>query len=67
MIDVEQHALRALEQDSAPLAACFVEVAPDWPGILEDEVGDAFEIALQTRPVDRGLAEARSEMVMVSA
>ena len=67
MVDVEQHALCALEQDSPPATASLVEVAPHRPGERKDEVGDFGQVVEQTLAVDRRLAETGAECVVVRA
>ena len=53
MVDVEQHALRALEQDAPPPPPRLVEVAPDRPGKGQHEFGNLGEVAAQAIAVDR--------------
>ena len=67
MIDVEQHALRAFEQDAPSAQARFIERDPDWPGELEDEVGDLAQIALQSRAIDAGPTEAGAKGIVMGA
>ena len=67
MIDIEQHALRAFEQDALALAQRLVEVAPDRLGEGQDEVGDLGEVVLQALAVDRRLAEAGAQRVVMRA
>ncbi len=56
MVDVEQHALRALEQDAPAALQRGVEVAPHRPREGQDEVGDFGEV---TRAAGRGRPAAR--------
>ena len=67
MVDVEQHALRAFEQDALAVSPGLVELAPHGPGIGQDEVGDFAEVALQALAIDRRLAEAGAQRVVVRA
>ena len=67
MVDVEQHALRAFEQDAAAAAARLVEVAPYRLGERQHEIGDLGEVVQQPLAVDRRLAEAGAERVVVRA
>ena len=67
VVDVEQHALRALEQDAPAGAPRFVEVAPDRAGEGQHEIGDRGEVAAEALAVDRRLAEAGAERVVVGA
>ena len=67
VVDVEQHALRAFEQDAAAGAARFVEVAPHRAGEGQHEIGDRGEVAAEALAVDRRLAEAGAERVVVGA
>jgi hypothetical protein len=61
VVDVEEDALCALEQDAAAALAGFVEVDPDRAGEGEDEVGDTGEIGLQRVAVDGRVAEAGAQ------
>ena len=67
MVDVEQHALRALEQDAPPALQRNIEVAPHRLGKGQDEAGDFAEVAKQPLAVDRRLAEAGAQRIMVRA
>ncbi len=67
MVDVEQHALRAFEQDPLAAAQRHIEVAPNRLGEGQDEIGDFGEVVAQPLAVDRRLAEAGAERVMVGA
>ena len=55
MVDVEQHALRAFEQDALARLYRLVEVAPDGTTERKDEVGNLRQVAAQPFPVDRRL------------
>ena len=68
MVDVEQHALRAFEQD-ALAAAQRASSRSRHTGLGEgqDEVGDFGEVVVQPLAVDRRLAEAGAERVVVRA
>ena len=50
-----------------PLAQRGVEVAPHRLGEWQDEVGDLGEVALQPLAVDRRLAEAGAQRIVVRA
>jgi len=67
VVDVEQHALRALEEDSAPGEPRLVQRLPDGPRELQHELGDLAEVALQPPAIDAGLAEAGAECVVMRA
>ena len=67
VIDVEQHALRALEQDPFAGEPGFVERLPDRAGEAKHEFGDLAEIALESGPVDRRLAEAGTQRIVMCA
>ena len=67
MVDVEEDALRALEEDPAAALARFVQSDPDRPRELQDEVGDFAEFALESVAVDRLLAETGSQRVVMRA
>src|SRR6185437_2222891 len=67
MVDVEKHALRALEQDPLAAPQCLVKVAPDGPSERKHERGNFAEIGEQPLAVDRRFAEAGAKRVVVSA
>ncbi len=67
MIDVEQHALRAFEQDAPAAPPRLVEGDPDGPGELQHELGDLAQIALEAGAVDAGPAEAGAQRVVMGA
>jgi hypothetical protein len=67
MIDVEQHALRAFEQDSAPPESGFVEVAPNRAREGQYEIGDFGEVFAKSLAIDGWLAEPRAQSVVVRA
>src|SRR5574338_279265 len=67
MVDVEQHALRALEQDPASTPLGRVGIAPHGLGEWQDEIGDLGEVIPQAFTVDRRLAEAGAKGVMMRA
>lgn len=67
MVDVEQHALRALEQDALAPCPRLVEVAPHRLGEGQDESGDLAQIGQQALAIDRRLAEPGAQRVMVRA
>ena len=67
MIDVEQHPLRAFEEDAPAARARLVKGLPDRPGELENEIGDLAQITLKPRAVDARLAEAGAKRVVMRA
>ncbi len=67
VIDVEQHALRALEQDAAAASARLVQRHPHRAGELQHELGDLAEVALEPAAVDDFPAEACAERVVMGA
>lgn len=58
MVDVEQHALRAFEQDPLTLRLGLRQHTPHRLGIGQDEVGDLAQFGDQALAVDRGFVEA---------
>ena len=67
MIDVEEYALRAFEEDPAAPASGLVQVAPDRPRELEDEIGDFGEVVAEPLAVYRRLSEARAKRIVMGA
>ena len=67
MIDIEQHALRALEQYPPSAPPGLVEVAPHRPRERQDEVRDFGEVVLEPLTIDRWLVEPGAQRVMVRA
>ena len=67
VVDVEQHALRALEEDTPAATPGLVQVAPDGPGKGKHEICDALEVVAQPVAIDRRPAEAGTKMVMMGA
>ena len=67
MVDVEQHALRALEEDALAVATRLVDVAPHRPRKGEDEVGDLRKVAFEAVSIDRRLAEPGAKRIMMRA
>ena len=67
VVDVEKHALRAFEQHALALAQRDVEVAPHGLGEGQHELGDLGQIILQPFAVDRRLAEAGAERIVMRA
>ena len=67
MVDVEQDALRALEQDPPAAPSGLVEVAPYRPRERQYELGDFGEVVLEPLAIDRWLAEAGAQGIMVRA
>ena len=67
MIDIKQHALRALEQYPFAIAACFVEAFPDRLGILQNAVGDILEVSQEPVPVHRRFAKSGTQRIMMGA
>jgi len=65
VIDVEQHALRALEQDTVAARLGVAQRPPHRFGVRQDEIGDVAQLCHQRGAVDRGLAEARAQRVVV--
>ncbi len=65
MIDVEQDALRALEQDARAGLADFLQALPDGLRIFEHIVGDFGEVGDQLLAVDRRLAETGAQRIVV--
>ena len=59
MIDVEQHALRALEQDAPAARRASLSVDPDRPGEVQHEIGDLAEVALEPGAVDPAARRSR--------
>jgi hypothetical protein len=67
VIDIEQHALRAFEQDACTRLAHLVEPLPHRLRELQ-HIGSDFTQALDQRgTVDRFLTEAGAQRVMVRA
>ena len=67
VVHVEQHALRAFEQDAAAGLLFFVETAPDRLRELLHERRDFLELLQQFRPVDRRLVEPGPQRIVVRA
>src|SRR5690349_13073322 len=67
VIDVEQNALRTFEQDSAAAALRFIEVAPHRLGERKDEIGDLGQVVQQALAIDRRLAKAGAQCIVVGA
>ncbi|HYI48966.1 MAG TPA: hypothetical protein VEX35_10925 [Allosphingosinicella sp.] len=67
VIDVEQHTLRAFEQDPPAAQPRLVQGDPHRPGEAQHEIGDFPEVAHQPGAVDPLLAEAGAERVVVRA
>ena len=67
VVDVEQHALRAFEQDALAAAQRHVEVAPHRPRERQHEIGDRGQVAPQPLAVDRRLLETGPQRVVVGA
>ena len=67
VIDIEQHALRALEQDLAAAAQRRVEIAPHGLGERQHEIGDCGQVAAQPFAVDRRFLEAGAQRIMMRA
>ena len=67
MVDVEQHALRALEQYALAVAARIVELAPDGAREGKDKVCNLRQVAFQPCAIDWRLAEAPAKRVVVRA
>ena len=67
MIDIEQHALRALEQDLGARAADLLEALPHRLGKAQHEGRDFAQFLEQRGAVHRRLAEACAQRVVVGA
>ena len=65
MIDIEQDALRAFEQDALALRLGRVEREPDGLGIRQDEVGDFAQFRHQGVAVNRRFAETGAQSVVM--
>ena len=65
VVDVEQHALRAFEQDALAARARLAERLPHRAGELEDEIGDLGEVVDQPLAIDRRFAEACTQRIVV--
>src|SRR5262249_54959876 len=57
VVDVEQDALRALEQDALAIAFGLVEFAPNGPRKLQHEIRYLGEVALEPFTIDRRFSE----------
>ena len=67
MIDIEQHALRALEQDFRARFAHFLEPPPHRLGILQHVRRDLAQLRDQRGAIDRRFSEPGAQGVMVRA
>ena len=65
VIDIEQHALGAFEQDAPPACLGLVQRQPNRAGELKHEVGDFAQLSGQRGPVHRRLAEAGAERIVM--
>jgi hypothetical protein len=65
VFDVEQHALRAFEQDAAALAALVAQPHPHRLGVLLHERGNLAQLCEQRGAVDGRLVEAGPQRVVV--
>ena len=65
MIDIEQHALRAFEQDALALALVPVEQLPNRIDIGRDFRRDGDELLQQLVAVDLGLAHAAPQGIVM--
>src|SRR4051794_256843 len=65
MIDIEQDALRALEQNAAAALKGRIEIAPDRTGEGQNEIGDFPEIVKQPLSVYRRLVEAGTKRIVM--
>ena len=65
MIDIEQHPLRAFEQDAAPPRARLGQIAPDRADERQHEARDLGQLGEQRGAVDRRLAEAGAQRVVM--
>ena len=67
MVDVEQDALCALEEDAASTAGSLVEVAPDGSRELQHEIGNLGEVVAKSLTIDRRLSKTGPKRVMMRA
>ncbi len=67
MIDVEQHALRALEQDARTGLAHLLEPFPHRLRVLQHRGSDFAQLGKQRGPVDRRLVEPGAQRIVVGA
>jgi hypothetical protein len=67
VIDVEQHALRAFEQDAASARPRLVQRQPDRPREGQHEPGNLAQVRLQRLAIDRRFPEARAQRVVMRA
>src|SRR3546814_1895564 len=67
LVDIEQHALRALEQDALAPRPRIIQRQPDGPRELKHELGDLAQVRLQPCAIDGTLAEAGAEGIVMSA
>jgi hypothetical protein len=65
MIDVEQRALRALEQDARAPAPLVVEDFPDAVHIGQDLVGDRGQLTHDRLMRDFGMAEPSTQRIVM--
>ena len=65
MIDIQQHALRALEQNTRASLADLLQALPHRLSILKHEVGDFRQFSLQPLAVHRRLIEAGTQGIVV--
>ena len=65
MVDVEQRALRALEQDALAGAALVVEDFPDAVHIGQDFIGDRGQLTQDGVMRDFGVAEPPTQRIVV--
>src|SRR5690606_32859862 len=67
VIDIKQHALRALEQYAVAAFARFVEALPHRLGILQHGIGNLAQVGEQAFPVNRLYPETGAQRVMMRA
>src|SRR3546814_20713283 len=67
LVDIEQHALRALEQDALAPRPRIIQRQPDGQRELKHELGDLAQVRLQPCAIDGALAEAGAEGIEMSA
>src|SRR3546814_16265607 len=67
LVDIEQHALRALEQDALAPRPRIIQRQPDGPRELKHELGDLAQVRLQPCAIDGTLAEAGAEGIGMRA
>ena len=67
MVDIEQHALRAFEQDARTGLAHGVEALPHRLRKLQHVGRDILQLCQQRRAIDRRLAETGAQRIVMGA